>query len=134
MALGATVGLAVTVLAPALVAHGRFGAALAATLSLILLTRVRHCRSAPEFVVAVLTALAATAVTIVAVVLGYPQWRPALGLAAGLGALAVLAGAALPGVAAARRARFGDLIEGIAMVALIPVLAFTVGALDGLGG
>lgn len=123
-------GVGVVALTPWVVLTGPWGLGLAGTAAVVVLLRARHRRGAGQVQAAVTAGVAALTTAAATALLAEPTWRPALTPAlAAVGVLlaALPAAPVRPGV---RVLRWGEVVETLAVVALLPLLVVTVGWFD----
>lgn len=117
-----------------LVGLGVFGFAVVVVCAAALALRTRQYRDRLEvltgFAGATLALLAAVASALVL----HPGWRTVLAAVLVAVAAVLLVVAALPRTPSVRLARLGDLVEGVALVSLLPLVVAALGFLPGTGG
>ncbi|MEO9322011.1 type VII secretion integral membrane protein EccD [Nocardioides sp. C4-1] len=131
IAITATVGILLVITAPLAATLGLYGVLLVVVACLVVMFRTRQYRTGSEVLTGLVSGILGLAVLGVAVLVQYPSWQPTLAVVlAGAGAV-LLALTLLPSGPSLRRGRFGDVVETIALVALLPmlVLAIDVGSL-----
>lgn len=134
VALSATVGLLLVLVAPLAVGLGVAGALVAVTSSVVVMLRGRHHHAAAEVMTALVSGTAGLASVAVAALWLHPGWRSATA------AVLVVAGAALLVVTAlrprpsARRALLGDVAETVGLVCLPPLLVVATGVFAAIRG
>ncbi|MDT9593447.1 type VII secretion integral membrane protein EccD [Nocardioides zeae] len=128
------VGVLLVLVAPLAVSLGAVGTVLVLLCSAIIMLRTRQYRTGTEVLAGLVSGIAALLVIGLSVLVLHPDWRPvaAVGLAVAGGL--VLVGTLVPGSTSIRRARVGDVVETIALVALFPVLAVAVNLFGRFGG
>ncbi len=130
LAVTSAVGLVLVLAAPLTVGLGVAGALVAVLAAAILMLRTRQYRAGTEVLAGLVAGLAGLVAVVVAVIVLQPGWRPALTLIlAGTGA-ALLALTLVPRPASVRAGRAGDVVEGVALVALLPLLVAAIGVLE----
>ncbi len=134
IAMSAAVGALVVLVAPVAVASGGAGAALAVLCCLVLVLRSRRHTAASGVLVGLVSALVGVAVTTLAVLVMHPDWREATAVALAAAAVLLLSGLLVEWAPSVRRARTADLTESAALVALLPVLAFSTGLVERIAG
>lgn len=133
VALSGGAGLALVVLGSVAITGGPSGAAVVAAAGGVVLARSRQHRSRAAVLVGVASAVAALVVPGVVLAAELASWRPALAGVAATAGLAGLAAAMAPdGRLGCSRA--ADLLEALALVALLPLTAWAGGLLEILGG
>jgi type VII secretion integral membrane protein EccD len=129
LAVTATVGLLLVLVAPLAVSLGVSGALLAVCASLVLMLRTRQYRVGSEVAVGLLAGFAGLVATTVAMIVLRPEWRPALAVLLAASAVVVLVLTLVPQAPSVRRARTGDVAELVALVAMLPLLVVAAGLL-----
>lgn len=127
VAVSATVGLLLVLIAPLAVSLGLSGTILAILCSLVVMLRTRQYRTGPEVLVGLVSGIVGLVSSAVAALWLYPDWRPTIAVVlAGTGAV-LLAVTLLPAAPSVRRGRLGDVAESVALLGLLPVLVVAVG-------
>ena len=127
VAVSATVGLLLVLIAPLAVSLGLAGAVLAVLCSLVVMLRTRQYRTGPEVLVGLVSGIVGLLSSAVAALWLHPDWRPTIAVVlAGAGAV-LLAVTLLPAAPSVRRGRLGDVAESVALLALLPVTVVAVG-------
>ncbi len=62
----------------------------------------------------------------------YPEWRPTLAVVLAVTGAVLLAVTLLPSAPSMRRGRFGDILETVSLLALLPLLVVATELLDNL--
>ncbi len=127
VAITATVGLLLVLIAPLAVGRGLTGTLLALAACAVVMLRTRQYRVGSEVLVGLGAGIVGLAVTAVAVVVLHPDWRPttAVVLAAAGGVLLLLT--LVPGTSSVRRGRLGDVAETVGLLSLLPLLVLATG-------
>jgi hypothetical protein len=60
----------------------------------------------------------------------FPEWQPVAAVVLASSGAVLLAATLLPGTPSVRRGRFGDVVESIALLTLLPLLVLAVGVFD----
>jgi type VII secretion integral membrane protein EccD len=127
VAVSATVGLLLVLIAPLAVSLGLAGAILAVLCCLVVMLRTRQYRTGPEVLVGLVSGIVGLLSATVAALWVHPDWRPTIAVVlAGAGAV-LLAVTLLPAAPSVRRGRLGDVAESVALLALLPVTVVAVG-------
>jgi type VII secretion integral membrane protein EccD len=128
----ATVGVLMALVAPLTVSLGLAGTLLAVLSCLVVMLRTRRHHSAAEVLVGLASGVTVLGVVAASVLWLHPAWRPVVGMAlTGAGAV-LLASRLLPRPRSVRRSRWGDLVENVAMLSLLPTLVLATGLFDSL--
>ncbi len=127
VAISATVGLLLVLTAPLAVDRGLDGTLLVVVACLVVMFRTRQYRTGSEVLVGLVSGIAGLAVVAVSVLVRWDEWRPTLAVVlAGTGAV-LLALTLLPSAPSVRRGRFGDVVETICLLALLPLVVLATG-------
>jgi type VII secretion integral membrane protein EccD len=134
LAVSATVGALVVLIAPLAVSRGLWGTLLAVTACVVVMLRTRQYRIGSEVLVGLVSGILGLVSTAVAVLWFHPEWQSTVAVVlAGTGA-ALLAGTLLPRAPSVRGGRFGDLAEIVALLSLLPLLMLSVGVIERVRG
>ena len=134
LAVTAAVGLVLVLSAPLAVSLGVAGTIVAVLSAGILLLRTRQYRSGSEVLGGMASGLGGLVSVIVSVIVLHPDWRPALTLVLALTSALLLLLTLVPGAPSVRRGRLGDIAEGVALVALLPLLVAAIGVVEAVRG
>ena len=134
LAMTMTVGLVLVLTAPLAVDLGLAGALVAVLAATILLLRTRQYRAGTEVLTGLASGLCGLVSVVVSVMVLQPAWRPALTLALALSGAVLLLLTLLPGGPSVRRGRVGDVVESVALVALLPLLVAAIGVVEAVRG
>lgn len=122
LGLALSVGVTVAVSAPLVVGLGWAGLGLVWAAGLVQMMRTRQYLLAGEVLVGLVGgAVGITSGTVWALVTR-PEWAPVVGSVVGVAAVAVLVSLALPSRTTVRKGRVLDLVEGLALFVLVPLL------------
>lgn len=127
LAISGTVGLLLVLVAPLAVSLGVAGTLLAVDACLVVMLRTRQYRTGSEVLVGLGSGIAGLAAAAVAVLALWPQWRPTLAVLLAVTGAVLLAATLLPSAPSVRRGRLGDVLESVALLALLPLLVLAVG-------
>lgn len=127
LALAISTGIIMVACIPDLVRDGVWGTVLVLCALVVTVLRTRHTRTRATVLIAMLATVAGIAVTAVVASHAHPHWRPTVALALALSAAVTVALALLVPRTRVRLGRLADAIEGLALVALLPLVAVTVG-------
>jgi hypothetical protein len=130
VAISGTVGLLLLAIAPLAVSLGLFGTLLAVDASLVVMLRTRQYRTGSEVLVGLASGIAGLVSTAVSILLLFPRWHPVAAVVLAASGAVLLAATLLPGTPSVRRGRFGDVVESVALLALLPLLVLAVGVFD----
>ncbi|MBR7742835.1 type VII secretion integral membrane protein EccD [Phycicoccus sp. BSK3Z-2] len=112
---------------PQLAASGVPGTALVVAGAAATLLRTRHSRTRTSVVLAMATGVGLLALAAVVAALAHPGWRPVLAVVLGTAGAVVVTLAVLAPRSRVRLGRVADALDGVALVALVPLAAATVG-------
>ncbi|HWJ81840.1 MAG TPA: type VII secretion integral membrane protein EccD [Nocardioides sp.] len=127
LAISGTVGLLIVLVAPVAVGLGALGASLAVDCCLVVMLRTRQYRTGSEVLVGLGSGVAGLVVTAAAVLVLHPDWRPTLAVVLAVGGAGLMAATLTPSTPSIRRGRFGDVLETVALLALVPLLVLATG-------
>ncbi|MFB9311431.1 type VII secretion integral membrane protein EccD [Nocardioides plantarum] len=134
IAISATVGILLVVTAPFAVSLGLYGTLMVVVACLVVMLRTRQYRTGSEVLVGLGSGIVGLVAVGVSMLVGYPSWRPTAAVVlAGAGAV-LLVLTLLPSSPSVRRGRFGDVLETVALVALVPLLVIATSLSDKLLG
>ncbi len=131
VAISATVGALLVLIAPMAVSLGVAGTLLVLASCLILMLRTRQHRGGTEVLVGLgsgVLGLLAAAVSVLAL---HPGWRPTTAVVLAAAGAALLAATLVPSTESVRRGRLGDVAELVCLVALLPLLLVAIGVVGG---
>lgn len=127
VAVSATVGLLLVLIAPLSVSLGLTGAILAVLCCLVVMLRTRQYRTGPEVLVGLVSGIVGLLSTAVAALWFHPTWRPTVAVVLAATGAVLLAVTLLPATPSVRRGRLGDAAESVALLALLPTLLVAIG-------
>ena len=134
VAVSATVGLLLVLVAPLAVSLGVSGALLALVCCVVVMLRTRQYRTGSE----VLTGLASGVLGLVSIAVSmlwlHPHWRPTAAAVLAASGATLLAVTLLPATPSVRRGRLGDIAETVALLALLPLLVLATGVFSAIRG
>lgn len=127
LAISATVGALLVLIAPMTVGLGWAGTLLVVAASVVVMLRTRQYRAGSQVLLGLASGVLGLLVTAVAVLVLHPAWQPSVAvIVAGCGAV-LLAFTLVPSSQAVRRGRLGDVAEVAALVALLPLTVVAIG-------
>lgn len=130
IAISGTVGLLLVLISPLAVSLGLAGTFLAVVASLVVMLRTRQYRTGSEVLVGLVSGILGLGSVAVSLMVMHPDWRPATAVTlAGAGAV-LLAATLLPSTPSVRRGRFGDIVESIGLLAVLPLLVLATGLFE----
>lgn len=132
IAISATVGILLVLTAPLAVGRGFYGTLLVVVACLVVMLRTRQYRTGSEVLVGLGSGIVGLGAVALSLLYAQPDWRPTLAVVlAGAGA-GLLALTLLPSGPSVRRGRFGDVLETICLLALLPLLVLSISLSDSL--
>jgi hypothetical protein len=134
LAVSATVGTLLVLLAPFAVGRGVYGTILAGVCCLAVMFRTRQYRTGAEVLAGLASGILGLVSVAVSMLLIHDGWRAgaAIGLA-GIGA-ALLALTLVPASPSVRRGRMGDVVETFTLLALLPLMVLAAGFVSAVAG
>lgn len=127
VAVTATVGLLLVLVAPLAVSLGVTGTVLAVMCCLVAMLRTRQYRTGTEVLVGLVSGIVGLASVAVATLWLHPDWRPTVAVVLAAAGAVLLAVTLLPSTPSVRRGRLGDVAESVALLSLLPLLVVAVG-------
>ena len=134
LAISGTVGLLLVLVAPVAVTLGVTGTLLAVDACVVVMLRTRQYRTGSEVLVGLGSGIAGLAVTAGAVLALQPDWRPTLAVVLAAAGAVLLVSTMTPAAPSVRRGRAGDVLETVALIALVPLLVVATGLFDSVAG
>jgi type VII secretion integral membrane protein EccD len=134
VAVSATVGLLLVLIAPLAVSLGLSGALVAVLCCAVVMLRTRQYRTGPEVLVGLVSGIVGLLSAAVAALWVHPDWRPTIAVVLAASGAVLLAVTLLPATPSVRRGRLGDVAESVALLALIPVTVVAVGIFSAIRG
>ena len=134
VAVSATVGLLLVLIAPLAVSLGLSGALVAVLCCAVVMLRTRQYRTGPEVLVGLVSGILGLVSAAVAALWVHPDWRPTIAVVLAASGAVLLAVTLLPATPSVRRGRLGDVAESVALLALIPVTMVAVGVFSAIRG
>ena len=130
IAISGTVGLLLVLIAPLAVSLGLSGTFLAPVACLVVMLRTRQYRTGSEVLVGLVSGILGLATVAVSLMVMHPDWRPATAVTLAATGAVLLAVTLLPSTPSVRRGRFGDVVESVALLALLPLLVLATGLFE----
>ena len=134
VAVSATVGLLLLLVAPLAVSMGVAGTILAVMACLVVMLRTRQYRTGAEVLVGLVSGVLGLLSVGAAMLWLHPDWRPVAAVALSATGAALLAATLLPATPSVRRGRFGDIAESAALLSMLPLLVVATGLLSAVRG
>lgn len=132
IAISGTVGLLLVLIAPLAVSLGLSGTFLAVVACLVVMLRTRQYRTGAEVLVGLVSGILGLASVAVSLMVMHPDWRPATAVTLAATGAVLLAATLLPATPSVRRGRFGDVVESVGLLALLPLLVLATGLFDAI--
>lgn len=134
VAVSATVGLLLVLVAPLAVGLGVYGAVLAVLCCAVVMLRTRQYRTGTQVLVGLVSGIAGLAVVAVSALLLHPAWQPVLAVVLATAGALLIAATLVPDTPSVRRGRAGDVLETLALLSLLPLLVLATGLFDSVLG
>ena len=134
VAVSATVGLLLVLVAPLAVSLGLSGTLLATLASVVVMLRTRQYRTGNEVLVGLVSGVLGLASVAVSMLWLHPDWRPTAAVVLAAVGAVLMAVTLVPSTPSVRRGRLGDVAETVALVALLPLLVLAVGVFSAIRG
>ncbi len=134
VAVSATVGLLLVLIAPLAVSLGVSGALLALMCSLVVMLRTRQYRTGSEVMVGLTSGVLGLVSIAISMLWLQPSWRPTAAVVLAASGAVLLAVTLLPSTPSVRRGRFGDVAESVALLSLLPLLVIATGVFSAIRG
>jgi type VII secretion integral membrane protein EccD len=134
VAVSATVGVLLVLVAPLAVSLGAWGTLVAVLSCLVVMLRTRQYRVGSEVLVGLVSGIVGLASVAVSVLWLHPDWRPAAAVVLAAAGAVLLALTLLPATPSVRRGRLGDVAETAALVTLPPLLVLASGVFSAVRG
>lgn len=134
VAVSATVGVLLVLIAPLAVSLGLAGTLLGVFACLVVMLRTRQYRTGAEVLVGLTSGLLGLVSIALAVLWLHPSWRPTAAVVLAVTGAVLLALTLLPQTMSIRRGRLGDLAESISLIALLPTLVVATGVFASIKG
>jgi type VII secretion integral membrane protein EccD len=127
VAISATVGLMLVLIAPLAVRLGIYGTVLAVVCSLIVMLRTRQYRTGAEVMVGLGSGILGLASVAVSLLVFHEDWRPTTAVVLAATGAVLLAVTLLPATPSVRRGRLGDVAETVCLLSILPLLVMATG-------
>ncbi|MGZ6751990.1 MAG: type VII secretion integral membrane protein EccD [Nocardioides sp.] len=134
VAVSATVGVLLVLVAPLAVSLGLAGTLLALVACLVVMLRTRQYRTGSEVLVGLVSGIVGLVSVAASLLWMHPDWRPTAAVALAAAGGILLAVTLLPATPSVRRGRFGDVAESVSLLALLPLLVVAVGIFASIRG
>jgi type VII secretion integral membrane protein EccD len=133
VAISATVGLLLVLVAPLAVGSGSSGALLAVVSSLVLMLRTRRHRTGQQVLVGLGAGILGLVSVTASLLWMHPEWRPTVAVTLAAAGAVLLAATLLPGDPSLRRGHLADCAEAVCLLALMPLLVLATGVFSAVG-
>lgn len=134
VAISATVGLLLVLIAPLAVSLGLSGTLLALVCCVVVMLRTRQYRTGSEVLVGLSSGILGLVAIAISMLWMYPEWRPTAAVALAATGAVLLAVTLLPQTPSVRRGRLGDVAESVALLALLPLVVVATGVFAAIRG
>lgn len=132
VAISATVGLLLVLVAPIAVDRGLDGTLLALDAAAVIMLRTRQYRVGAEVLVGLVSGILGLVVIAASLLVFHPDWRPTVAVVLAAAGGLLLLGTLVPAEQTLRRGRAGDVLETTALLLLIPLVVLASGVLGGI--
>ncbi len=134
VAVSATVGVLLVLVAPLAVSLGVAGALVSVLACLVMMLRTRQYRTGAEVLVGLGSGVLGLVSSALSALWLHPDWRPTAAVALAVTGAVLLALTLLPQPPSVRRGRLGDLVETVALLAMVPTLVVATGIYSSIRG
>lgn len=134
VAISATVGLLLVLVAPLAVSLGLSGTLLAVVSCLVVMLRTRQYRTGQEVLVGLGSGIAGLVAVAVSLLWMHPEWRPTVAVTLAATGAVLLAVTLVPGTPSLRRGRLGDVAETVCLLAVLPLVVLATGIFEAVRG
>ncbi|WP_323791316.1 type VII secretion integral membrane protein EccD [Nocardioides sp.] len=134
VAISASVGILLVLVAPPAVTRGLDGTLLVVVACAIVMLRTRQYRTGSEVLVGLASGVLGLVSMTVALLVAWPEWRPATAVVLAVAGGVLLVSTLSPSAPSLRRGRLGDVLETIALLSLLPLLVLASGLFDKING
>ena len=130
VAVTATVGVLLVLIAPFAVSLELTGTLLAVVACIVVMLRTRQYRTDSEVRTGLVSGLLGLGSVAVSILVNQPEWRAEAAVAFAVAGAVLLAATLIPSSPSLRRGRLGDVLETICLLALLPLLILAIGVFD----
>jgi hypothetical protein len=134
VAVSATVGVLLVLVAPLAVSLGVAGALVSVLACLVVMLRTRQYRTGAEVLVGLGSGVLGLVSAALSALWLHPDWRPAAAVALAVTGAVLLALTLLRHPGSVRRGRLGDLVETVALLGTVPALVVATGIYSSIRG
>ncbi|CAN5289727.1 type VII secretion integral membrane protein EccD [soil metagenome] len=134
VAISATVGILLVLVAPRAITRGLDGTRLVVVACLIVMLRTHQYRTGSEVLVGLVSGILGLVSMSVALLVYWPEWRPTTAVVLAVAGAVLLVSTLSPSGPSLRRGRFGDVLETVALLSLLPLLVLASGLFDKING
>jgi type VII secretion integral membrane protein EccD len=134
VAVSATVGVLLVLVAPLAVSLGVAGTIVSVLACVVVMLRTRQYRTGTEVLVGLTSGVLGLVSTALSVLWLHPSWRPTAAVALAATGAVLLALTLLPSSGSVRRGRLGDVAETVSLLALLPALVLATGLYSSIAG
>lgn len=130
VAVTATVGVLLVLIAPFAVSLGIYGTLLVVVACVVVMLRTRQYRTGSEVRAGLVSGLLGLGSVAVSMLVLQPDWRPTAAVALAATGAVLLAATLIPSSPSVRRGRLGDMIETTCLLSLLPLLILAIGVFN----
>jgi hypothetical protein len=134
VAVSATVGVLLVLVAPVAVSLGLAGTIVSVLACVVVMLRTRQYRTGAEVLVGLASGVLGLVSTALSVLWLHPGLRPTAAVALAVTGAVLLALTLLPQPGSVRRGRLGDVVETVALLAMVPGLVVATGLFSSIAG
>lgn len=134
LAVSATVGTLLVLLAPLAVGRGVFGTILAAVCCLAVMFRTRQYRAGSEVLAGLVSGILGLFSVALSMLLIHDGWRAGAAVALAVVGAVLLVSTLVPASPSVRRGRIGDVVETATLLSLLPLMVVAAGFFDMIRG
>ncbi len=134
VAISATVGILLVLVAPLAITRGLDGTLLVVVACLVVMLRTRQYRTGSEVLVGLVSGILGLASMTVALLVHTPEWRATTAVVLAVAGALLLVSTLSPSSPSVRRGRLGDVLETMALLSLLPLLVLASGLFDKING
>ena len=127
VAVTATVGVLLVLIAPFAVSLELTGTLLAVVACIVVMLRTRQYRTDSEVRTGLVSGLLGLGSVAVSILVKHPEWRAEAAVAFAVAGAVLLAATLIPSSPSLRRGRLGEILETICLLALLPLLILAIG-------
>ncbi|QIK74671.1 type VII secretion integral membrane protein EccD [Nocardioides piscis] len=134
LAVSATVGVLLVLVAPLAVSRGAFGTVLATLCCLAVMFRTRQYRAGTEVLAGLVSGILGLVSVAVSMLLIHDEWRAGAAVVLAVVGAVLLLATLVPAPTSVRRGRLGDVVETATLLSLLPLTVVAAGFFDMVKG